>query len=563
VTTFAVFLPVVHHDFVSYDDNLFVTENYRVQSGLSLRGAGWAFTTLSASNWFPLTWLSHMLDVELFGMDPGGHHLTNLLWHLANTVLLFLLLRSMTGALWRSFFAAALFGVHPLHVESVAWVAQRRDVLSTFFLLLTLLAYGWYVRSPGWKRYLPVAVCLACGLMAKPMLVTLPFVLLLLDVWPLGRLGPAPRPAPDGGGRVSPVSCRRAVAEKVPLAALAAAAAAVTVVAQARGGTVGTLEVHPLAIRLGNAVVSYTVYLVKTVWPRDLAVFYPHPGRGLEWWKAAAALLFLLAVTAAVTAARRRRPYLAVGWFWYLGTLVPVIGLVQVGSQAMADRYTYVPLVGIFIMATWGMDELTGKIGLLRKPALAAAAAVLVGSIFLTKGQLKAWDNTGALFRHALENTEENYLAHYNYGWVLAWEGKRAEALQHFSEAVRIDPLYQMAHYNIGVLLALEGRLDAAEAHYRTALQLNSEHGEAHTNLADLLIKKGEIEEAIRHLQLAIKLNPTDELTYLNFGIALERSGDMQSAVGQYREVLRLQPENEFARERLYELTRRMRESGR
>ena len=360
IATLTVFWEVRNHQFVNYDDNRYVTENRIVQAGLTREGALWAFTTTHASNWHPLTWLSHMLDCELFGANPRAHHLSNLILHLANSLLLFLVFKRMTGMLWQSAFVAALFAIHPLHVESVAWVSERKDVLSAFFWMLTLWAYLHYVVSPGFGRYLLVLLFFALGLMAKPMLVTLPFVLLLMDYWPLGRLrldGSSPNTSESANLSAQPWPKLGLVWEKLPLLAVSALSSLVTFLVQKSEAAVQSLAVFPLMVRVANALMSYMGYVGKTIWPRHLAVFYPHPGH-VAVWKIAGAVLFLGGVSALVIRMARRHPYLATGWLWYLGTLVPVIGLVQVGAQSMADRYTYLPSIGLFIMIAWGGPHL-------------------------------------------------------------------------------------------------------------------------------------------------------------------------------------------------------------
>ncbi len=423
IITFMAYWQVTHCDFTTFDDPMYVTENSHIQDGLTVEGIIWAFTTGHAADWQPLTCISHMADVQLFGLQPGWHHLTNLLFHLASTLLLFLVLHRMTKALWQSAFVAALFALHPLHVESVAWVAERKGVLSTFFWMLTMGTYVSYVARPGLTRYLALLLCFALGLMAKPMLVTLPFVLLLLDYWPLQRLEqkelpqevlkPLSRDKKKGKSTPPPVKApvqpvgrwpliRPLLTEKIPLFVLAVLSSIVTYLAQYHGGAVGSLEVLPLGARIANAFVSYTAYMVKTLWPTNLAVFYPHPG---SWplWQVLGSVVLLLAITALVIRGAKKRPYAAVGWLWYVGTLVPVTGLVQVGSHAMADRYTYIPLVGLFIIVAWGVPELLKKWPY-RKEALIALSALCLLCLFLvTWRQVGYWRNSIALYDHALE----------------------------------------------------------------------------------------------------------------------------------------------------------------
>ncbi len=418
-----VYWQVGDHEFINYDDNVYITDNAQVQKGLTSKGIIWAFTTSHTGNWHPLTWISHMLDCELYGLNPRGHHLTNVLLHMANAILLFVVLRWMTGAIWRSGLVAALFALHPLHVESVAWAAERKDVLSTFFWLLTMVAYVHYVNRPGGKRYLLVLVTFFLGLMAKPMLVTLPFVLLLLDYWPLNRFKPRAVTGSvedqslgfqSSGDDKLPIL--KAVMEKTPLFLMSLFSCVVTVMAQQEAGAISTLEIVPFKLRIANGLVSFVAYMGKMIWPQDLAVFYPHPISDLQIWKPVAAGLFLLIVSTVALWVAQRCRYVLVGWLWYLGTLVPVIGLVQVGEQAMADRYTYVPLIGLFIVVVWGFADLV-KGWRSRRWVVSVSAAVMVLALMAGSWlQVAHWKSSVKLFKHALDATSNNYVAHYNLG---------------------------------------------------------------------------------------------------------------------------------------------------
>ena len=432
LTIVAVFWPVKNFRFINLDDEEYVTENPQVLNGLSLNGVIWAFTTKHSSNWHPLTWLSHMLDTELYGLNPRGHHLTNLLFHLANTLLLFWVLKRMTGMLWESGLVAALFALHPLHVESVAWVAERKDVLSTFFWMLTMGAYVHYVHQASPRRYLLVFFSFALGLLSKPMIVTLPLVLLLLDYWPLGRLHWRLEEQ-RSQGKTAISRAFRLVWEKVPLLFLVAVSCSLTIWAQRR--TVASLEGLPLEIRTANALISYVKYIGKMVWPCRLAVQYPYPEK-FPLWQVAGAGLFLIGVSFLVVREARRRPYLVVGWLWYLGTLVPVIGLIQVGSQAMADRYTYVPLIGLFIMTAWGIPNLLSQWRHRRIVLLVSSGLVIALLTILTRIQLQYWSDSTTLYKHTLNSTANNYQVHYNLGLALAKEGKNEEAIVHYKEAL-------------------------------------------------------------------------------------------------------------------------------
>jgi tetratricopeptide (TPR) repeat protein len=543
-----VYASVWHHGFVNFDDDDYVTANPVVLRGLTWHGVAWAFTTEHAVNWHPLTWLSHMLDVQLFGLDPGPHHLTNLLFHIANTLLLFGLLNRMTGALGRSAFVAGLFAVHPLHVESVAWVAERKDVLSTFFWMLTLWAYVEYVkrpdlRRPGLRRYAAVLLFFALGLMAKQMLVTLPFVLLLLDFWPLGRVGMGSNPA--GGSALSSDRWATAVRlgwEKLPLLALSVVSSVVTFVIHQRGGAVIILSAIPLNLRVENALVSYVAYIGKMLWPARLAVLYPY-AQSLPGWWVAGGFLVLMGISVVVIRAASRHPYLPVGWFWYLGTLVPVIGLIQVGDQAMADRYTYVPFIGLFIIVAWGVPDLLVRWPLRRIVLPAAASLLILACAITARGQLQYWENSTTLWTHALAVTTGNDIAHNNLGAALADQGKTEEAIAHYSEALRIKPDYADAHNNLGVALAGEGKLDEAIAHYSEALRIRPDYADAHSNLGIALANQGKLDEAIAQFNEALRIKPDSAKAHNNLGVALASQGKLDEAIAHFTEALRIKPD--------------------
>ena len=550
IATLAVYWQVGNYEFVNFDDNKYITENLHVQQGLTRDSVIWAFTATDVSNWHPLTWLSHMLDFQLYGFGPKGHHLTNVFFHLVNTLLLFLVLKWMTGALWRSGLVAALFALHPLHVESVAWVAERKDVLSTLFWMLTLWAYIGYTKRPGVKRYLLIILAFALGLMAKPMLVTLPFVLILLDYWPLKRIelgqsaiGLPAASQPSTTAKKPRAQAFRLLVEKTPLFILAAVSSLVTFFVQRSGGAVGALETYPLSIRIANALLSYVTYIIKMIWPQNLAVFYPHPGQSLPMWQAALAGLSLVVVSIGVVRAGRRYPYLPVGWLWYVGTLVPVIGLVQVGGQAMADRYTYVSLIGLFIITAWGVPEMTAKYRY-GKSALAVGAGSLVIALMVsTSLQLKYWENSITLFDHALRVTKNNYLAHLNYGAALAGQKRIEEAITHYQRSLQIAPNYAKTYNNLGLALAEQGKNDEATAHYLKALQLNPDYASAHNNLGVVLTRTGEFDKAISHYYEALNLKPDWAEVYNNLANAFLDQGKFDQAISYYSETLRLKPD--------------------
>ncbi|MBE9504504.1 MAG: tetratricopeptide repeat protein [Proteobacteria bacterium] len=447
---------VQYADFVNIDDTVYVSENRNVQAGLTREGIIWAFTTFEAANWHPLTWLSHMLDCQMFGLNPRGHHLTSLLFHITNSMLLFYVFCRMTGGVWESALVAALFALHPLHVESVAWISERKDLLSTFFGLISIAAYVRYAQEKRQVSYLLCILFLGFGLMTKPMLVTFPFVLLLLDFWPLKRFAGENHGAPRTGAAA--VFSRRnlfsLIREKIPLFILAIFMSMTTITAQHSKGAVQTLEYFPFHFRIYNALIAYVTYIVKTVWPSHLSIFYPHPGNTLLLWQVAGAASLLIGITVLAVVISKRYPYVAVGWFWYLGTLVPVVGLVQVGTQAMADRYTYIPLIGLFIIAIWGITDLMGRWK--HGKALAAALAVIIFSALgvRTAIQVGFWQNNVSLYRNAIRVNDRNDLAHYNLGVALEAVGRRDHAIPHYRKSVGINPLHVDAFNNLANVLA-------------------------------------------------------------------------------------------------------------
>jgi Tfp pilus assembly protein PilF len=541
--TVAVFARACGNDFINFDDPLYVTENAHVQEGLSGEGVRWALTSTEVFNWHPLTWLSLQGDYQLYRLRPWGYHLTNLLLHAANALLLFLALRRLSGVVWPAALVAALFALHPLHVESVAWVAERKDVLSTFFGFLAIIAYTSYVQRPGPGRYLVVALALALSLTAKPMLVTLPAVLLLLDYWPLGRLrlGQA---VPATALPAAPASAAFLLGEKLPLFALAAASGVVTLVVQNRGGAMRSLETITLGQRWANAVVSYLRYLGMAVWPGGLTPFYPYPLGGLPLWQVAGASALLLGITVLVFAVARSRPYLAVGWLWYLGTLLPVIGLVQVGNQALADRYTYVPLVGVFLMAAWGLADLAAWRGGLRLVLVPAAAAALLACAVLTVRQISYWHDSRSLWEHALRVTENNYLAEANVG-ALAIDRSPEEAREHLQAAMRINPHYPRPYLNLGVLLERQGRIDDAIACYSRGLDLEPHQPGTRACLAMALWKQGKVDEAIGQFTEATRLDPEVAEAHHYLAFALAQAGRLDEAIAACRRCVQLQPRAE------------------
>jgi protein O-mannosyl-transferase len=542
VITFVVFSQTLHHEFVNYDDELYVADNPAVLGGLSLKGIIWAFTHNVNVNWTPLTMITHMLDHQLYGTNAGGHHLTSVLLHLASVLVLFLVLKEMTGALWRSAFVAALFAIHPLHVESVAWIAERRDVLSGLFFMLTLGAYVRYVekskvQSPKSKVcYGLTLVFFALGLMSKPMVVTLPLVLLLLDYWPLKRF-------PQPGDRLIPW---RLVAEKGPLLALSGAVCVATLFAQKEA-----IQSVPLAMRIGNALVSYVAYLGQMIYPVGLAVFYPYPGNGLALWKVISAFVLLLVISAGVVAARRKQPWFLVGWLWYLGMLVPAIGLIQSGLRARADRYTYLPQVGLYLLLAWAAVELCAGWRHRRAVLGGCAMIILAALIFCARVQTSYWRNSELLWTHTLACTSDNAEAHYNLGNALLKKGDVDEAIDHYQKALQISPNSADVHNNFGNALIKKDSVDKAIDHYQKALQINPTYAKAHLNLGSALLKKGSADEAITHFQKALQINPDYVNAHLNLGNALLKKGSVDEAITHYQKALQINPDNTEAQNNL------------
>ena len=577
VLTSAVYLRVERNPFIDFDDGTYVTNNPYVQDGLTWKTFTWAWTSAKLSgNWHPLTWLSHALDCQLYGLNPAGHHFTSVLLHVLNVILLFLLLLRVTGAKGRSFLVAAIFALHPINVESVAWVAERKNILSTLFFLLTLGAYGWYAVKPDVKRYVAVAVLFALALAAKPMVITLPFVLLLLDFWPLQRIagtnyrepGPKtkkPRKAAAAVGvwfAAPQFPFWRLVREKLPLLVFCAGSAIVTVVAQRSTGSIADIVRIPFNIRLENAVNSYAGYIAKTFWPARFALYYPYPYKGIAIWQVSLASLFLLAVTVLVWKQRQARPYLVTGWLWYLGTLVPVIGLIQVGDQAMADRYGYLPLIGVFVIAVWGLNDLADRAKISFRPRAVAATVVLGLLAFLTWRQIGYWHSDYDVWNHAVQVTQDNLLAEADLARALRLLGRQQEALPHYEEAARLGPRDPIRHVNLAVDLAECGQLQDAVSEYKIALRFTSDpalKAHAYESLAALytaLEDYSNVRESykqalqadpqqtdvmLRHLSESIAAQPTGE-GYLQFGLLQEQAGHASDAYAAYRQALKLDP---------------------
>ena len=520
---------VASNDFVNLDDDVYLTENPHLRAGFSRAGLAWAFGESYDGNWFPLTWLSLFLDYELFGLDPRAYHVTNLLLHLLSTGLLFAALLRMTGDRGPALFVAGIFALHPLHAESVAWAAERKDVLSGVFWMATLLAYARFAERPeSVRRYLGVVAGVTLSLAAKPMAVTLPFVLLLLDVWPLRRI-------PSGG--------RRVWLEKVPLLALAAASSVLTVWVQRAEGAVRSLDQLGLDLRLWNALLSYGRYLGKAFWPEGLAVYYPHPGDAISVVAALSCGVLIAVLTGLAASTWRARPWLAVGWLWFLGTLVPVIGVVQVGTQALADRYTYLPLVGLALALAWGARELASRLRV-RSGVVVAVSLVALGLLAgLTSLQVRHWRDSVTLFEHALEVTASNHVAHLNLAAALLERERLEEAESNFRSAIRIRPGMARAHSGLGDVLARRGALDEATAAYELALQIDASLGRAHAQLGAVLLQRGRSAEAVVSYFDAVRVQPDAAEIRVNLGIALVRVGRLDEALRHYDAALRLKPE--------------------
>lgn len=584
IATLAIYAQVIGHQFINLDDANYITENPMVNRGLTLAGIMQAFTSFHAANWHPLTWISHMIDCQLFGLRAGGHLVVSALFHCANVALVFWFLRratggpGRTGSVWPSAIVAALFALHPLHVESVAWAAERKDTLSTFFGLLSLIAYVRYVESPSRKRYALVALTLALGLMAKPMLVTWPFVMLLLDYWPLRRFQKS-----EVGGHRSMV--RELVVEKIPLLVIVALSALITLLAQSHSGAVITFTTAPLWLRLSNVLLAYAKYVWRTFWPHDLALYYPYP-RIFNVWHLVEAAIGLLAITAFCFWERKRRPYLIVGWLWFLGTMVPVIGIVQVGEQALADRYYYIPSIGLFIALVFGLADLAGRRPLLSKTVPALTSAALLVLAVLTFRQVQLWHDTFTLFEHTLRIApDRNITIECNLGLAFADIGKFDEAVTHLEKALEFHPHFGLAlfamleirrrqgriaeaidfgqrtvralptlakaHAELGLAFAAEKNTDDAVSELREAVRLNPADPYALTDLGLVLAQTGKISEGIDMLQEALRLNPKSAEAHNDLGIILFAAGKTRESIAEFEAALRLNPSLENARKNL------------
>jgi protein O-mannosyl-transferase len=540
--TILAYWPTFSNGFVNYDDDGYVTQNHAIQQGLSLANVAWAFRATVMANWHPLTWLSHMADVQFFANHAGGHHATSLMLHVVNVLLLFFLVRAATGFLWRSAAVSALFALHPLNVESVAWISERKTLLCTFFMFLCLLAYGRYVRKPGVSRYLLLALLFALGLASKPMIITLPFALLLLDYWPLNRL-----PVPDNpeNRKLFLAKLGPLLLEKFPLFLLCAASAYITVFAQGHSHAVASVVDMPLRARVGNALWCYVVYLGKGIWPLHLAIFYPHPESSLPLWKPALGTLLMLLFSGCCLLRLERR-YLIAGWLWYLGSLVPVIGFVQVGRQAMADRYAYTPFLGIFVLAVWLLAEsLPSRV---QRPQLLASAAGVSLLFFapLTWRQTTYWKDSFSLFGHALKVVPTNYMAENNLGSAYVETGDIDTAYEHFLRATQERPKYGLAHYNLGNMLRRKNRLPEAVGELQLAIQYAQDPAQlanAFHNLGVVWIEQNRLAEARAAFTEALSAQPQKQNSYVARGLAEFRLGDYAAAEADFAKGASLTPD--------------------
>ncbi len=528
----AAYLQVHNFDFIQYDDPEFVANNVHLRDGLSFDAVRWAFTSIYAANWFPLTWISYLGGYQLYGLNSGWHHLTNVALHALNTLLLFGILKRMTGARWRSAFVAFAFALHPLHVEPVVWIAERKEVLSGLFWFLTIWAYLYYLEKPRLYRYGSVVVLFCGGLMSKPMIVTLPFALLLLDFWPLGRWKTIP--------------FRRLILEKLPLLILAAAASVITLIAQQRGGAVSSLELIPLGLRLQNAAISYVIYVLKFLWPTNVSIIYPFY-ETLPPWQVAGAISVLIAISILTLLETRRRPYLAAGWLWFLGTLVPVIGFIQVGAQSRADRYTYIPFIGLSVILAWGLEEISNLSNWAKPAVIAIAIAACLSWFTATFIDVGYWRNTIAIFEHAIEVTNNNSIAQARLAQGLLFDGRVTEAIPHLEESLRSNPNDPEPHVLLGEALSRSDKLADAAAQFQAAVQLRPSDADAQEGLGMVLTDLGRIAEARPHLLEAIRLRPGDPDSHYNLGRLYGLSGQADQAIAQFAETVRLKPNDAAA----------------
>jgi len=554
VATLAVYNQATRFQFVNFDDDRYVTTNLHLRNGISWSTIKWALTSTDEANWHPLTWISHALDYQWFHLNPAGHHFSSIVLHALSACVLFLFLFRATRRLGLSIFVASLFALHPANVESVVWISERKNVLSTLFFLLTLGAYGWYAAKPGWRRYLPVAGLFICALASKPMVVTLPFVLILLDYWPLQRIQGFSNSSEHAQSSLS-----KLMLEKIPLLCLSAASSLITMRAQKAAGAVGALP-FPFGVKFKNALYSYILYVKEVVWPANLVPLYPHPGNSLPAWKAAAAGLILLAISILIL--KLRRGYLLVGWLWFLGTLVPVIGLVQVGNQAMADRYTYIPFLGLFVAITWGAAELAEAVQLSVSIKVACAACVVLTLASVTYRQAGYWRDSLHLWKHTLDVTTNNFVAEDEYGGALTELGRFDEAYPHFVRAAQLQPADPVSHSNIGAYLHQHGHAAEAIPQYEIAASLTIDTrvlATTYANLGSAFMDTGDYAKAHAAFDRSIRLNPVRFNTWVGMGLLAEREGKIDDAIYDFARSIQLQPSDQA----YLELGRTLAQSGR
>ncbi len=546
--TLCAYWGVWNHHFINYDDYEYVVENISVREGLSTDSVLWAFTSTSRSNWHPLTWLSHMVDVEFFGLDPGMHHLTNLLFHIINTLLLFTVLKRMSGAVWQSGFVAALFAVHPLHVESVAWVAERKDILSTFFWILTLYGYAVYAEKESLLRYLGTLLLFFLGLMAKPMVVTLPFVLMLLDYWPLRRYRFVTENTRKGEREKS--AGINLLLEKVPFLLLSAGSCLMTIYAQQTGGALANIQTYPFVGRLANALVSYILYLYKTLLPINLAIAYPYP-ETISLTNATICSIILALISTIAVKTYKTHPYFIVGWLWFAGTLVPVIGIVQVGTQGLADRYTYIPLIGIFIIFAWGGTALATK-WRLKNVYIGTIVVSLIGILLLaSRIQVNYWKDSITLFKHSLDVTAENFVAQNNLGLAYKEKGMPDKAIVHYRKAIQINPDFETAYLNLGVLFSEQGDIKKAAENYARSLEIKPGNITALTNVGNLFLRQRKLQEAAHYYTEALRINSDYAPAYNGLGAVMASSGNYEKAIPFFQKALQADPKDKAAKTNL------------
>lgn len=541
IVTILVYSNVRNNNFISFDDIGYVCNNEHVATGINQNNVVWAFTSYYKCNWHPITWLSHMADVQIYGMNPRGHHLTNVVIHAITTLIIFIFLLRLTDSIWKSAFVAALFGLHPLHVESVAWVAERKDVLSAFFWFLTLLLYAEYVRGRKLKMYFSSIIIFVLGIMSKPMLVTLPFIMLLMDFWPLDRYGLCRETTRSEQWRDDFSLFQLFFKEKIPFFVFSIVSAVITIFAQYQGGAIKSIDFVPMWMRIANACTVYIKYISKMFWPSKLAVLYPLPN-SIPLWQVICSLLVLVIITAGVIRAGRRHPYLAVGWFWFIITLAPVIGLIQVGSQSMADRYTYIPLTGLFIAITWGFTFLARNISCRKTIFTLLFTSIITILSILTWRQISYWKDSVTLYQHSLRVAPGSAVIHNNLGLAHAENGQIDMAISEYKKALDIYKNYTDAHYNLGLALAEKGHYDEAIEEYQKAILISPNFTMAHNNLGAAYANKGYLGAAIDEYRKSIEIDPYYPIAHYNLGLVLDEMNYLDEAISEFRKAIEINP---------------------